>query len=85
MTAVVAEWLRRLTRNQFLSEGVGSNPTNCGNFFCKFLYLFIYVITHPMMIQMEISYQEAQKWQYGHDKITIVVNLNDCVRRVLTS
>ncbi len=25
----MAEWLRRLTRNQFLSEGVGSNPTIC--------------------------------------------------------
>ncbi len=34
--AVVAEWLRRLTRNQFLSEGVGSNPTNCELFcFCN--------------------------------------------------
>merc|ERR1712102_98296 len=28
-TAVVAEWLRRLTRNQFPSGSVGSNPTNC--------------------------------------------------------
>ena len=26
--AVVAEWLRRLTRNQFRSAGVGSNPTD---------------------------------------------------------
>ena len=29
--AVVAEWLRRLTRNQFPSGSVGSNPTDCGN------------------------------------------------------
>ena len=28
-TAVVAEWLRRLTRNQIPSGSVGSNPTNC--------------------------------------------------------
>jgi hypothetical protein len=28
MDAVVAEWLRRLTRNQFRSAGVGSNPTD---------------------------------------------------------
>ena len=28
-TAVVAEWLRRLTRNQFPSGSVGSNPTDC--------------------------------------------------------
>ena len=27
--AVVAEWLRRLTRNQFPSGSVGSNPTSC--------------------------------------------------------
>ena len=29
LVADVAEWLRRLTRNQFLSESVGSNPTVC--------------------------------------------------------
>ena len=27
--AAVAEWLRRLTRNQFPSGSVGSNPTDC--------------------------------------------------------
>ena len=27
--AVVAEWLRRLTRNQIHSGSVGSNPTDC--------------------------------------------------------
>ena len=31
--AVVAEWLRRLTRNQFPSGSVGSNPTDCDNSF----------------------------------------------------
>ena len=30
--AVVAEWLRRLTRNQFPSGSVGSNPANCDTF-----------------------------------------------------
>ena len=29
----MAEWLRRLTRNQFPSGSVGSNPTDCGIFF----------------------------------------------------
>jgi hypothetical protein len=29
VSAVVAEWLRRLTRNQFPSGSVGSNPTDC--------------------------------------------------------
>ena len=28
-TAVVAEWLRRLTRNQIPFGSVGSNPTSC--------------------------------------------------------
>ena len=28
-SAVVAEWLRRLTRNQFPSGSVGSSPTDC--------------------------------------------------------
>ena len=32
--AVVAEWLRRLTRNQFPSGSVGSNPTDCENILC---------------------------------------------------
>ena len=31
MEAVVAEWLRRLTRNQIPSGSVGSNPTDCAN------------------------------------------------------
>ena len=31
--AVVAEWLRRLTRNQIPSGSVGSNPTDCEYFF----------------------------------------------------
>ena len=31
--AVVAEWLRRLTRNEFPSGSVGSNPTDCEKLF----------------------------------------------------
>ena len=31
-SAVVAERLRRLTRNQIPSGSVGSNPTNCASF-----------------------------------------------------
>ena len=31
--AVVAEWLRRLTRNQIPSGSVGSSPTDCVPFF----------------------------------------------------
>jgi hypothetical protein len=36
--ALVAEWLRRLTRNQTPSGSVGSSPTECGKtlFFCLF-------------------------------------------------
>ena len=32
-SAVVAEWLRRLTRNQIPSGSVGSNPTDCETLF----------------------------------------------------
>ena len=36
--AVVAEWLRRLTRNQIPSGSVGSNPTGCvTEFYCDTL------------------------------------------------
>ena len=34
--AVVAEWLRRLTRNQIPSGSAGSNPADCENLFHKF-------------------------------------------------
>ena len=33
--AVVAEWLRRLTRNQFPSGSVGSNPTDRVDLFAR--------------------------------------------------
>ena len=33
VVAVVAEWLRRLTRNQIPSGSVGSNPTDCATYF----------------------------------------------------
>ena len=37
--AVVAEWLRRLTRNQIPSGSVGSNPTDCARFYSIFSYV----------------------------------------------
>ena len=36
--AVVAEWLRRLTRNQIPSGSVGSNPTDCEVSFSFYLH-----------------------------------------------
>ena len=33
----MAEWLRRLTRNQIPSGSVGSNPTDCARFLAYFL------------------------------------------------
>ena len=36
--AVVAEWLRRLTRNQLRSPCTGSNPVNCALFFSPFFF-----------------------------------------------
>ena len=40
-TAVVAERLRRLTRNQIPSGSVGSKPTNCGVFY-TFAHFFVF-------------------------------------------
>ncbi len=40
--ADVAEWLRRLTRNQFPFGSVGSNPTICVQFLIEFRRLQIY-------------------------------------------
>ena len=40
--AVVAEWLRRLTRNQLGSARVGSNPTNCEIFFIKTILFYFF-------------------------------------------
>ena len=37
-TAVVAEWLRRLTRNQFPSGSAGSSPADCDIFFQALVY-----------------------------------------------
>ena len=34
-SAVVAEWLRRLTRNQMGYARAGSNPAACGNTFLR--------------------------------------------------
>ena len=41
--AVVAEWLRRLTRNQLRSPCTGSNPVNCATFFLPFFFYFFSV------------------------------------------
>ena len=37
MEAAMAEWLRRLTRNQMGSSRVGSNPTRSVDFLCRLL------------------------------------------------
>ena len=42
--AVVAEWLRRLTRNQFRSAGVGSNPTDREYFLVGAKFFCIYAL-----------------------------------------
>ena len=41
--AVVAEWLRRLTRNQIPSGSVGSNPTDCEKNFYKFYKIVLFL------------------------------------------
>ena len=41
----VAEWLKRLTRNQFLSEGVGSSPAVDG-FYYKIGRIYYYCASY---------------------------------------
>ena len=45
--ADVAEWLRRLTRNQFPSGSVGSNPTICAAFGIFSLHNCIFTLWRP--------------------------------------
>ena len=37
--AVMAEWLRRLTRNQMGSSRAGSNPADCEKFFIRLIQI----------------------------------------------
>jgi hypothetical protein len=54
LCADVAEWLRRLTRNQFPSGSVGSNPTICVDlvfqvqqyqYVCNFIFFSFKILT----------------------------------------
>ena len=45
MVAVVAEWLRRLTRNQIPSGSAGSSPADCEEIFLK-IYIYIIIDLH---------------------------------------
>ena len=42
----MAEWLRRLTRNQFPSGSAGSNPADCENFSFDFLTIVTRKLSH---------------------------------------
>ena len=61
-TAVVAEWLRRLTRNQFPSGSVGSNPTDCEIFSA----LVIYVV--------EVKSSISISWQRTTASLAMAIN-----------
>ena len=54
--AVVAEWLRRLTRNQFPSGSAGSNPADCGELF-PFPHLWHSNCDKPLFIFHNCSIQ----------------------------
>ena len=44
----MAEWLRRLTRNQFRSAGVGSNPTD-REVFSVLFFVFLPILRRPSL------------------------------------
>ena len=48
--ADVAEWLRRLTRNQFPSGSVGSNPTICAAFGFPSTELHFYIMLPEIQV-----------------------------------
>ena len=54
VVAVVAEWLRRLTRNQIPSGSVGSNPTDCATYFFSLSeYFYFNYLTLTIMWSSE--------------------------------
>ena len=61
MNAVVAEWLRRLTRNQIPSGSVGSNPTDCES-----LIFFSWVLlTLPLVNLGKAFLSNRHRWFSG--------------------
>jgi hypothetical protein len=56
--AVVAEWLRRLTRNQFPSGSAGSNPADCEELF-PFPHLWHSKCDKPLFIFHNCGIQAA--------------------------
>ncbi len=52
--AVVAERLRRLTRNQIPSGSVGSNPTDREYFYIFHVFLFIWIIHLYFLLYMRV-------------------------------
>ena len=61
--AVVAEWLRRLTRNQIPFGSVGSNPTNC-EFICYSFVLTINTFTFIVMHTFLDVFHWIETWRY---------------------
>ena len=50
----MAEWLRRLTRNQFPSGSVGSNPTDCE------VFIFIFLKIKKLLIVKNLKAIDTQ-------------------------
>ena len=46
----MAEWLRRLTRNQIPSGSIGSNPINCGNLTIVHINILIYFFCQTIWV-----------------------------------
>ena len=50
IAAVVAKWLRRLTRNQFPSGSVGLNPTDCELLFLCFISVMCFLVSSVLIV-----------------------------------
>ena len=67
--AVVAEWLRRLTRNQIPSGSAGSNPADCENF-----YFRIYKRNNDLYINCSLTFHQSYRLTFlsNHVSLTII-------------
>ena len=75
----MAEWLRRLTRNQFPSGSVGSNPTDCESRYLSHAKRALYHLSYAPILkysgQLEIFVAAAA---------VLSISLSDCVELVRT-
>ena len=67
----MAEWLRRLTRNQLGSSRAGSNPVNCGHFLHYFYFVYLYLFYLPYIL---VLYWNCRKFFIFYSTTYIIIH-----------